>query len=344
MAEDSTTFGRTRRNFLMGAGAAGATLLAGCSQSQDGGDGGGDGGGGTTTSQGLSGEINIAGSSTVFPLASAVAEMFMSEHPDVNVTVQSTGSGAGFSNFFCPGKTDFNNASRPIAEEEKAICEENGVGWVELNIATDALTVVVNNEADFIDCLTVEELRQIWKPDPVQKWSDLRDSFPDEQISRYGAAETSGTFDYFTEAVMGEEGSHTQNYQATENDNQIVTGVAGDKYAIGYFGFAYYQGNKNRVKALGIDNGNADDGEGCIKPSLETAKSGTYKPLSRPLYTYPAKESLAEEHVAEFARFFVKQSANTELVANQIGYVPNTQEDMQAELDQLNEVIESVQS
>ncbi|MFB6308779.1 MAG: PstS family phosphate ABC transporter substrate-binding protein [Haloarculaceae archaeon] len=352
MSEESSR-GISRRKFIVSSGAAGAVALAGCTESAGSGGGGGtptpsgDGSDGSSSDGGstgsgsdetLSGDIPIAGSSTVYPLATAVAERFMEKHPDVNVTVQSTGSGGGFSNFFCVGKTAFNNASRPIKDSEKQLCRDNGVEWHEIKVATDAVTVVVNNENDWVDCMTVDELKQIWKPDPAMKWSDVNSEWPDKKIERYGAAETSGTFDYFTEAVMGEEGAHTSDYQPTEKDNLIMQGVTGSKYAIGYFGFAYYSSNPDKAKALAIDNGS-----GCVKPSLDTAKSGEYKPLSRPLFTYPAKSELKKDHVAEFARFFIEQSANEKLVADTVGYVPNTKQRMQKELEQLNETIKSVQ-
>lgn len=335
MTDDPFTGGVSRRKFLSASGAAGVLALAGCTENPDGGNGNGsDGEDGE-----LSGTIDIAGSSTVFPLAEAVAAKFKKQHPEVEINISSTGSGGGFSNHFCKGKTDFNNASRPIQPEEKELCEQNGVEWHEIKVATDAVTVVVNNEADWVDCVTVDELKQIWKPDGAQKWSDVRSEWPDEKFDLYGAASTSGTFDYFTEVVVGEEGSHRQDYSATEEDSQIVAGVQGSKYTMGYFGFAYYFQNPDQVKALAVDNG---DGE-CVKPSLETAKNGSYKPLSRPLFTYPAKSALEQRQVAEFARFFVEQSGNEELVANQVGYVPNTQETVNAELEELNGVIESVQ-
>jgi phosphate transport system substrate-binding protein len=320
MTRETPTGAVSRRQFLAAAGGLGVAGIAGCTTEET------DGGDGTDAGTGdgeLSGEIAIAGSSTVFPIASAVAEEFQKQHPEVDISVQSTGSGGGFTNFFCAGKTDFNNASRPIKGEETQQCEENGVEFHEITVATDALTVVVNNEAAFVDHLTVDELAQIWGPEAGddQQWSDVSDEWPDETIERYGAAETSGTFDYFTEAVVGEEGAHTQDYQATEDDNTIVQGVAGSEYAIGYFGFAYYQGNTDRVKALAIDDG---DGE-PVEPTLENAKSGEYKPLSRPLFTYPAKEAMAETHKAEFARYFTEQSANEELIAEGVGYVPNSE-------------------
>lgn len=328
MTQDASN-GVTRRRFVQAAATAGAVGAAGCTSENNDGSSSGE----------LSGEIAIAGSSTVFPIASAVAEEFQSMHEEVDISVQSTGSGGGFSNFFCVGETDFNNASRPVKQEEEDLCAENDVTFHEISVATDALTVVVNPEAEFVDEVTFEDLAQIWGPEAEsgQQWSDVRSEWPDETIERFGPAETSGTFDFFTETVIGEEGAHTQDYQATEDDNTIVQGVAGSEFAIGYFGFAFFQGNSDRVKALGLDGG-----DGAVEPTLDTAKSGDY-PLSRPLFTYPAQSAMTEEHKAEFARFFTEQSANQELIANDIGYVPNTEEDKDAELEELNSFIENAQ-
>ena len=340
MAADPDQPSLTRRRLLAGAGATGVAMVAGCTSANQGddGSGGNDSDDGGDSGGNLSGAIEISGSSTVFPLAEAVAEQFQKDHPKVTISVKSTGSGGGFKNHFCPGRSDFNNASRPMKDSEKENCEENGTGWHEVKVATDALTVVVNNEADWVDCMTVDELKQIWEPDAASKWNEVRSEWPDEPIDRYGAAETSGTFDYFTEAVIGESGAHTSDYQPTEQDNLIVQGVQGNPHAIGYFGFSYYYNNPDQIKALKID-----DGSGCIAPSLETAKGGDYTPLARPLFTYPSKQSLQEEHVAAFARFFVEQSANQDLVADQVGYVPNSEEEMQTQLEELNAVIEDVQ-
>ncbi|MFC7075859.1 PstS family phosphate ABC transporter substrate-binding protein [Haloarcula halophila] len=338
---DKPTRGISRRRFLTGTGAAGAIALAGCTEGPSGsGDGGGSGNGGSSGSgsSGLSGEITITGSSTVYPVAVAVANRFQQEHDGVDISVSPTGSGGGFSNHFCVGNAEFNNASRPIKSEEEELCSENGIEYHEINVATDALTVIVNNENDWVDCMTPDQLRQIWRADGASQWSDVDSSWPDQPINRFGAADTSGTFDYFNEAILGEEANHTSDYEATEQDNIILQGVQQDQYGIGYFGFAYYQGNTDSVKALGID-----DGSGCVKPSLQTAKEGSYQPLSRPLFTYPRKSALAEEHVAEFARYYVEQSANSSLIADEIGYVPKTQETMQSELDALNSVIDEVQ-
>jgi len=339
MPDHSQPTGVSRRKFLGSSGVAAASMvIAGCSENEDGGDdNSSDGSDGSSGS--LSGEIDIKGSSTVFPIATAVGEQFENEHSDVTVSVASTGSGGGFENHFCPGNSDINNASRPMKDEEKSLCEENGVEWHEVNVATDALTVIVNNNADFVDCVTVDELAQIWGPDAVSTWSEVRDDWPDEDIERFGAAETSGTFDYFTETINGEEGAHTSDYEPTEQDRTILQGVENSEAAIGYFGFAYYSQNTDRVKALEID-----DGGGCTAPTLDNAKSGEYAPLSRPLFTYPSKSAVQEEHVAEFMRFFVEQSANEELIANEVGYVPNPQEDMEAELEELNSFIEEANS
>jgi phosphate transport system substrate-binding protein len=347
----------SRRKFLIGAGATGAIGLAGCTSGGDGGDGGSSDGGDGGSSDGgdggssdggssdggdmeLSGEISITGSSTVFPLATAVAEEFQKKHSNVNISIQSTGSGGGFENFFCPGESDINNASRPIKDAEMEKCTGNDVQPHEIKVATDALTVVINNENDWATEMTVDQLAQIFGPDASsdQTWSDINSDWPDEQIERFGAAETSGTFDYFTEVIMEEEGAHTQDYEPTEKDRTIVQGVQGSQYAIGYFGFAYYFQNPDQVTAVAVD-----DGDGPVEPSLETAKSGEYTPLARPLFTYPNEKRLSETHIAEFCRFFIEQTVNEEIVANQVGYVPNGEEEKNTELEELNAVIEEMQ-
>jgi phosphate transport system substrate-binding protein len=323
--------GLTRRNAIKALGGAGAFAVAGCTETEGNGNGNGD------DSESLSGEINIAGSSTVFPLMSAIAEEFSKEYSEVTIDISSTGSGGGFSNFFCVGETDFNNASRPIKEEEQNLCSENGVEYIELIAATDALTVVINNDNDFATEMTVEELAQIWEADAAETWDEVRDGWPNEEIERYGAADTSGTFDYFVESVLGERG-HTDDYQATEQDNTIAQGVAGNEYAIGYFGFAYWYQNQDQVTRVAVDNG-----DGPVKPSLDTAASGEYQPLSRPLFTYPSMSSLAKEHVAEFARYFVDQTDNEQIVAEEVGYVPATQETKEEQMQKLEAAIEEAQ-
>jgi len=319
----------SRRSFLTSAGAAGVLALAGCTE--------GPGSTGTPGSQ-LSGSITITGSSTVYPVASAVAQRFQQNNPKVDISVTPTGSGGGFSNHFCVGNADFNNASRPITESERQACSDNDIEYHEVNVATDALTVIVNNDNPWVDCMTPEDLRKAWSANGASTWQDINSDWDPEPISRYGAAETSGTFDYFNEAILGEDANHTGNYSATEKDNQIISGVQSETNAIGYLGFSYYSRNTDKVTALSIDNGN-----GCVSPSLKTAKNGDYKPLSRPLFTYPKKSALAKEHVAEFARFYVEQSANSDLIADEIGYVPKTQDAMKQEKKALNDIISSVQ-
>jgi phosphate transport system substrate-binding protein len=354
MRPDSGRYsGVSRRKFLVGSGAAGAAVLAGCTQSGGGGGGnggdGGDGSSGNNSSSGdggsgsgeLSGDIAIAGSSTVFPLATAFAEIYQQENPDVNVSIQSTGSGGGFSNFFCVGETDFNNASRPIQPEEQQLCEENGVEPLELQVATDALTVIVNNDNDWADSLTTDQLAEIWSAEsPPETWADVNSDWPDEELELYGPSDASGTYDYFIEAILGEEGpGHRQDYSATEQDRTIIQGVQGSEYAMGYLGFAYYTENTDAVTAVPIDSG-----DGPVEPSLETAKSGEYTPLARPLFTYPRVESLAEPHVADFARFWMENTVNEEVVAQEVGYVPLDDAQQQEQLDRLESAIEETNS
>jgi len=323
--------GSTRYFRLVAALVLTVGLIAGCGQANNTG-GGADGGDQASDGENtqLSGEINIAGSSTVFPIATAVAEEFQKEHPEVKVSVSSTGSGGGFSNFFCPGKTHLNNASRPIKSEEMDQCQKNGVQPIEFQVAIDALTVVTNNDNP-VSCVTTDELKQIWKPNGASEWDQVNSGWPNATFELYGAASTSGTFDYFTETIMGEGGVHRSDYSATEHDNTIVQGVSGSKNAMGYFGYAYYKQNTEKVKALAVDNGN-----GCVEPSLQNAKSGKYTPLSRPLFTYPSESALQKEHVKEFFRFLIEKTG-TDLVS-QVGYVPMPEEDVQANLDKLDRV------
>lgn len=271
----------------------------------------------------------------MFPVTEAIASAFSEENPTVNISLSKTGTGGGFGNFFCAGRTDINNASRAIADAEVEQCGSNDITAVEFQIATDALTVVVNPDADWVDCLTVEELREIWRADGAQQWSDINEDWPDEEFELYGAATTSGTFDYFNEAIIGEEENHRSDYHATERDRTIVQGVQGSEYAMGYFGFSYYSENPDSIKAVSIDNG-----DGCVEPSIDTAMSGEYTPLSRPLYIYVAKESLTKSAVQDFSRFYMKQAA-TDLVSD-VGYVPITEENRDENLKKLDAEIEEV--
>ncbi|MGQ3719829.1 PstS family phosphate ABC transporter substrate-binding protein [Natrialba aegyptia] len=322
MSRDTTASlptGLGRRDFLAAASVALSGGMAGCA--------------GVFAEEGN--QVNIAGSSTVFPVTEAIASAFSEENPTVNLSLSKTGTGGGFGNFFCAGRTDINNASRAIADAEIEQCGENDITPIEFQVATDALTVVVNPEADWVDCLTVDELHDIWRAGGAERWSDINEDWPDEEFELYGAATTSGTFDYFNEAIIGEEENHRSDYHATERDRTIVQGVQGSEYAMGYFGFSYYSENPNSIKALSID----DDGA-CVEPSIETAMSGEYTPLSRPLFIYVAKESLADPAVRDFARFYMERAA-TDLVS-EVGYVPITEDQRDENVSKLDEAIAEV--
>lgn len=321
MSKDTTgsSVGINRRKFLAGASLAGVTGLSGC----------------IGTFAGAAKEVRIAGSSTVFPITSVISSSFSEDRNDTTVSISMTGTGGGFSNFFCPNMTDINNASREIADADIEQCAENNVEPIEFTVATDALTVVVHPEADWIDCVTVEELRELWMEGGAQRWSDVRDEWPDEEIEFFGSATTSGTHEYFVEAIIGEDEAHRTDYRGTERDRSIVQGVQGSEFSIGYFGFAYYDENPDQIKALGIDNG-----DGCVKPSLEAAMDGEYTPLSRNLYIYVAKESLKRPEVQDFVRYYLERSS-TDLV-NDVGYVPVTEEVRDDNLEKLENAIDEV--
>lgn len=281
-------------------------------------------GGGATSGAGLTGTIQIDGSSTVFPVTEAVAEEFQAGEPDVQVTVGVSGTGGGFEKF-CSGETDFSNASREIKESEAAECAKNGVEYVEMTVAIDGLAVVVNPENDWATCLTTAELATIWGPkSSIKNWKDVRPGFPDQALKLYGPGTDSGTFDYFTETINGEDGASRIDYTASEDDNTLVIGVAGDKGALGYFGFAYYAENADKLKVLGIDGGH-----GCVEPSDETVVAGHYVPLSRPLFLYVKVEALARPEVEAFVRFYLETAR--ELVAD-VGYSPASAETIAADL------------
>lgn len=260
----------------------------------------------------LSGEVRIDGSSTVGPIAEAVAEEFQKENPDVRVTVGISGTGAGFKKF-ANGEIDINNASRPIKDEEKEACQKSNIEYLELKVGFDGITVVVNKENDWCTDLTVEELKKIWEPgSKVQKWSDIRPGWPKEKIVLFGPDTDSGTFDYFTDEIVGEEGKSRSDYTPSADDNVLVEGVAGEKYALGYFGFAYYEQNKDKVKAVKVNG---------VSPSTDSIRNGSYSPLSRPLFAYTNKASLKKEEIVAFLKFFMENAIT--LVA-EVGYVPLT--------------------
>jgi phosphate transport system substrate-binding protein len=261
----------------------------------------------------LSGSVVVDGSSTVFPLTSAAAELFAAEQSDVQVSVGQSGTGGGFEKF-CAGETDISNASRAIADDEVAICEENGVTHDEFSIANDGLTVVVNAENDWATCLTVEQLNAIWAPEStIANWNEVDPSFPDEPLVLAGPGTDSGTFDYFTDAINGEEGASRTDYQASEDDNVIVQAVQGSTGAMGYFGYSYYEENAETLKAVEVDNGS-----GCVAPSAETVQDGSYAPLGRQLFIYPSAEALERPEVEGFVRFYIE---NIDEIVEAAGFI-----------------------
>jgi phosphate transport system substrate-binding protein len=271
-----------------------------------------------SSEEGLSGTIAIDGSSTVFPFAEAAAELFNEENPDVRITVGQSGTGGGFEKF-CAGETDISTASRPIDEEEEVpACEKGGVSYGEVQIANDGIAVSTNKSLA-VDCLTTEQLKEIWnKGSAVKSLADLDPSLPDTALSLYGPGTDSGTFDFFTAAINGEEGVTREDYEASEDDNQLVTGVAGDEGGLGYFGFSYYEAAADQLNLVGVDSG-----DGCVKPSAATIQDNSYTPLSRPLFMYPAAKSIDKPHVKAFMDFTM---ANADAIAKAAKIVPLTAE------------------
>ena len=273
---------------------------------------------GGPTGAALSGTVTIDGSSTVYPITELVAEEFQTANGGVQVPVAFSGTGGGFKKF-CTGETDINDASRPIKADdagEGAACTANSIDWVELQVAIDGLTIVVNPANTFATCLTLAELKAIYGPDSPEnlKWSDVRPGFPAEPVERFMPGADSGTFDYFTETVNGEVDAATTFATQSEDDNTLVTGVAGDTHAIGYFGFAYYVENKDKLKAVQVDGGS-----GCVEPTDATINDGTYKPLSRPLFIYPnVGEAKTRPELKAFVDYYL---ANAQDLSSQVGYV-----------------------
>lgn len=295
-----------------------AASLTACGGSTDSTDMVSSGGDTAALGESVSGDIQIDGSSTVFPIAEAVAEEFQIANPDARVTVGVSGSGGGFKKF-CAGETDISNASRPIKEEEAAACKAAGVEFAEVPIAYDGITLVTNNENDWVSCLTIEQLNTIWSPDSeakVTNWNQVDPSFPDQALDLYGPGTDSGTFDYFTEEVNGEEGASRGDYTASEDDNVIVTGVESSAGSLGYFGFAYYEENKGDLKALEVEN---EDGT-CVAPSSESIADGSYNPMSRPLFIYVKKEAYDTKPQVKAFVDYQLAAENGELV-KEVGYI-----------------------
>lgn len=277
--------------------------------------------------------ITIDGSSTVYPITEALAEEYRAEAPDTDITIGVSGTGGGFQKFG-RGEVAITNASRPIKEDEKAIAEGNGISFVELEVAYDGLAVVVNPENDWVDCFTVEQLKMIWEPGAqgnITRWNQIDPSWPDEEIHLFGPGVASGTFDYFTEAIVGTSGSSRGDYTASEDDNVLVQGVSGDKYGLGFFGLAYYEENSDKLRMVAVDGG-----EGCIEPSAETVSNGSYAPLSRPLYIYVNSSSLENPAVIDFVEFYLDEAPN---LLQDVGYIPLTSEEYEREKEKFSNFV-----
>lgn len=301
--------------------------------------GGDDGGGGTEPTQApgeatpdlrnLEGEIVADGSSTVFPVTAAAAEEFRRLAPKVRISVGISGTGGGFKKF-CAGETDIQDASRPIDPMEREACAQKGIEYLELPVAYDGLSVIVNPRNDWAQCLTVAELRKMWEPaaqGKVTNWRQVRSSFPDRPLVLFGAGTDSGTFDYFTQAINGKEKASRGDYQATEDDNVTITGVSGDVNALGYLGYAYVVENEGKVKPVAID---AKGDGNCVLPSEKTIKDGSYQPLSRPIFIYVRKEAAERPEVQAFIRFYLSKEFTELIPTPQVGYIPLSDELYQA--------------
>lgn len=298
------------RRVLVGVALA-ALALAGCSDNSN----GGDNSGGESE---LTGAVLVDGSSTVAPLSEAAASIYKEEQAKVNVSVGTSGTGGGFEKF-CKGETDISDASRPIKDKEKQACEAAGVKFVELVVANDALTVVVNKENTWAKCLTVEQLKKVWEPtSKVSNWNQIDPSFPNQPLKLFGPGTDSGTFDYFTKEINGEEGASRADYTASEQDNVLVQGVAGEKGSMGYFGYTYFEENADKLAAIEINGGS-----GCVAPSKEAAQDGSYKPLSRPLFIYVSQKGIGKAQVLDFVEFYIK---NIDEIVTEAKYVPLTAE------------------
>lgn len=288
---------------------------AACGDDDDSGSGSSGGGGGE--SENLSGTINIDGSSTVGPFAQAAAEAFQAQYPDVQITVGTSGTGGGFEKF-CAGETDISNASRQIDEEEEVpLCEKNGVSYKEAQVANDGISIVTNPELK-VDCLTTEQAKQVWeKGSKVKSLADVDPKLPDAELKLFGPGTDSGTFEFFTEEINGEEGNTRKDYQPSEDDNVLVQGVEGEAGGLGYFGFSYYEQNQDKLNLVSIDAG-----DGCVKPSSESIASGEYKPLSRPLFMYPAAKSYKRPEVKAFMDYILE---NYQSISEASAIVPMSQ-------------------
>jgi phosphate transport system substrate-binding protein len=304
------------KRILISLAACGALALGVVACGNDDDDNGG--GGGSSGGETLSGNIKIDGSSTVAPLAEAAKEEFEGENPDVKITVGTSGTGGGFEKF-CAGETDISDASRPIKDDEEVpVCEKNGVTYKEVQVSNDGIAVVTNPELK-VDCLTTDQLKELWNQgSKVKSLSEIDPKLPDAELSLFGPGTDSGTFDYFTDEINGEEGVSREDYQPSEDDNVLVQGVAGEPGGLGYFGFSYFEQNQDQLNLVGVDAG-----DGCVKPSAETIQDGSYTPLGRPLFMYPSDKALKRPEVQAFMDYILE---NYQPIAEAAQIVPMSQE------------------
>jgi phosphate transport system substrate-binding protein len=300
---------------------AAALAVAGCSEKRDRGASGQAEPSKAASSGGEGAVIRIDGSSTVYPISQAVAEEFQGTHGG-RVTIGVSGTGGGFKKF-CRGETDITGASRPIKPTERDACAEAGIEFIELPAAYDGLAVVVHKNNDWVDHMTVAELETMWEPEAVGKgvkrWSQIRTGWPDRQFNLFGAGVDSGTYDYFTAAIVGREHASRGDFTASEDDNVLVQGVATDPVALGFFGFAYYQENADKLKLVAIDDEDPSNGDGPIAPDLDTVANGTYQPLSRPIFIYVNKKTVERPEVEKFVQFFLEEGRS---LVKEVGYIP----------------------
>lgn len=289
----------------------------------------------------ISGDIKIDGSSTVYPITEAVAEDFKASFPDVKVTVGLSGTGGGFKKFG-RGEIDINDASRSIKSTEDSLCKANNINHIELKVAFDGLAVVVNPQNTWVNDITVAELKKIWEPEAqgkIKTWNQIRPEWPKEEIHLFGAGVESGTYDYFTEAIVGKSHSSRGDYTASEDDNVLVQGISTDKLALGFFGIAYFEANKDKLKVIPVDDLKDDNGKGPILPSIETVKNKTYTPLGRPLFIYVNSTAAARKEVQTFVDFYL---TNGGALSQEVGYIAMTDEEYKAEKLKFDEFVKSL--
>ncbi len=264
--------------------------------------------------------VSLDGSSTVFPISEAVAEEFQKVEQSVRVTVGISGTGGGFQKF-CRAEIDISDASRPISASEVEACKKSGVEYIELPVAYDGIAIAVNPKAAWADTITTAELKSLWAPEAqnnVTRWSQLRKGWPDREIHLFGAGVDSGTYDYFTEAINGKAKASRGDFTSSEDDNVLVQGVGNDELALGFIPFAYYEGNHDKLKLVPVDDGKADNGEGAIRPSPDTIRTGTYQPLSRPVFIYVSRKASERPEVHKFVEFYLE---NADKLVREVGYV-----------------------